>query len=276
MQETVWTLGSQISVDTETTQEVVETKVEPKKEELVADPSFDANKVEPEAPKEDPVDVVKEVEEPNDPDARTLADVVQEQKEHEEQQKRQAELDAKVNAELGIETEDKKDEVKTAKEIEAEVKEEIKEDPIVEVKQEEKKLSDEAVKTLEKIKEVYDKEVINLRVQNQILTQEKEAYKSKLDEVVKKNADLESTWASASTRAIYFDKVMESWDKWKVTDYLLDLIGVYYPGVSKEKLNELVASSKKSFSTSVKADTVVQTTSPRTNKLQQLQAAYRY
>jgi succinate dehydrogenase flavin-adding protein (antitoxin of CptAB toxin-antitoxin module) len=63
----------------------------------------------------------------------------------------------------------------------------------VEVKQEEKKLSDEAVKTLEKIKEVYDKEVINLRVQNQILTQEKEAYKSKLDEVVKKNADLEST-----------------------------------------------------------------------------------
>lgn len=276
MQETVWTLGSQISVDTETTQEVVETKVEPKKEELVADPSFDANPVEPEAPKEDPVDVVKEVEEPNDPDARTLADVVQEQKEHEEQQKRQAELDAKVNAELGIETEDKKDEVKTAKEIEAEVKEEIKEDPIVEVKQEEKKLSDEAVKVLQEIKKKYEDEVINLRVKNQMLTQERDVFKANLDETVKENSELKWKWLWASARAIYFDQVMNGWDKGKITDYLLELVGVYYPGVSKEKLNELVTSSKKSFSTSVKADTVVQTTSPRTNKLQQLQAAYRY
>jgi hypothetical protein len=60
----------------------------------------------------------------------------------------------------------------------------------VEVKQEEKKLSDEAVKVLQEIKKKYEDEVINLRVKNQMLTQERDVFKANLDETVKENSEL--------------------------------------------------------------------------------------
>lgn len=60
----------------------------------------------------------------------------------------------------------------------------------MEVKQEEKKLSDEAVKVLQEIKKKYEDEVINLRVKNQMLTQERDVFKANLDETVKENSEL--------------------------------------------------------------------------------------
>ena len=227
---------------------------------MVADPNYDASTAPQESPTTEPTpeptDVITEVENGD----KSLADVIQEKQDTEEQQKREKELDEKVNAELGIETKEEEqttvEDVKTEAEIKKEVIEDIKEDPIVEIEVEKKELSDEAVKALQKIKDTYDKEVVKLRVDNQILTQEKEAYKAKADELIKERADLEAKGANASTRAIYFDKVMESGDKGKITDYLVDLLGVHYPSISKDKLTEFVTSngSNRRFDTSVRAD----------------------
>lgn len=273
MQETVWTLGAQISDEKEITQpESTTPEQEVKKDpkvELVADPSFYEEKAEPATTSETP----QEEPEQEDENSKTLEDVLIDKAEHEETLKRQSELDEKVNAELG---DVPKEDVKDEKELEKEVKEEIaKEEPLVEISEVKTDLPKEAIETLNRIKDIYEKETYKLRVDNKVLSAERDAYKEKIEELVKEKTNLEWLWASASARAMYFDKVMNSGNKEQVTDYLVDLLWIHYPSISKQQLSEL-AWRKKSFNSFVKADSEPTQVITKSSKLQQLQNSYNW
>ena len=248
-----------------------EQSVEVDKEQLKADPSL-------EQPTDKPSEDAPDKDNETDENWKTLQEVIEEKKAHEEKEKREKELDEKVNKELGVEedeeTEKKKEEPETKKEVENEVKREVEDEPVVDIENKSKKLPEEAVKLLNTIKETYDKTVIDLRVENKMKNAEIEILTKKLNESASKIADLSSNWASASNKALYFDKVMESGDKWKITDYLIDLMGIYYPNVSKESLTSLT--KKKNITNEVNADLVPkhQQINSAKNRLEQIQSSY--